>query len=45
MQQPWLTKQASNDFYYDTAATLSTFAPAINTVSNDSSYLLYDTGG
>ncbi|HUX69271.1 MAG TPA: carbohydrate ABC transporter substrate-binding protein [Cellulomonadaceae bacterium] len=45
MQQPWLTKQASNDFYYDTAATLATFAPAINTVPNDYSYLLYDTGG
>jgi ABC-type glycerol-3-phosphate transport system substrate-binding protein len=45
MQQPWLTKQASDDFYADTKATLATFAPAINTVPGDYSYLLYDTGG
>jgi ABC-type glycerol-3-phosphate transport system substrate-binding protein len=44
-QQPWLTKQASDDFYADTKATLATFAPAINTVPGDYSYLLYDTGG
>jgi len=44
-QQPWLTKQASDDFYADTKATLAQFAPAINTVPGDYSYLLYDTGG
>lgn len=44
-QQPWLTKQASDDFYVDTKATLATFAPAIATVPTDYSYLLYDTGG
>jgi multiple sugar transport system substrate-binding protein len=44
-QQPWLTKQASDDFYADTKATLATFAPAIDTVPGDYSYLLYDTGG
>ncbi|HEY4270018.1 MAG TPA: carbohydrate ABC transporter substrate-binding protein [Galbitalea sp.] len=44
-QQPWLTKQASDDFYADTTSTLATFAPAINTVPGDYSYLLYDTGG
>lgn len=44
-QQPWLTKQASDDFYANTATTLATFAPAINTVPGDYSYLLYDTGG
>ncbi len=45
MQQPWLDKQKSDDFYADTAATLATFAPAIDTVPGDYSYLLYDTGG
>jgi multiple sugar transport system substrate-binding protein len=45
MQQPWLTKQASDDFYADTTSTLAQFAPAINTVPGDYSYLLYDTGG
>jgi ABC-type glycerol-3-phosphate transport system substrate-binding protein len=44
-QEPWLTKQASDDFYANTKATLATFAPAINTVPGDYSYLLYDTGG
>jgi ABC-type glycerol-3-phosphate transport system substrate-binding protein len=44
-QQPWLTKQASDDFYENTKETLATFAPAINTVPGDYSYLLYDTGG
>jgi len=44
-QQPWLTKQASDDFYADTTSTLATFAPAIDTVPGDYSYLLYDTGG
>ena len=44
-QQPWLTKQAGDDFYADTKATLATFAPAIDTVPGDYSYLLYDTGG
>jgi multiple sugar transport system substrate-binding protein len=45
MQKPWLEKQASDDFYADTKATLATFAPAIDTVPTDYSYLLYDTGG
>ena len=45
MQQPWLAKQATDDFYADTTATLATFAPAIDTVPTDYSYLLYDTGG
>ncbi|MDP9025944.1 MAG: ABC transporter substrate-binding protein [Actinomycetota bacterium] len=45
MQQPWLDKQKSDDFYADTTATLATFAPAIDTVPGDYSYLLYDTGG
>jgi multiple sugar transport system substrate-binding protein len=45
MQQPWLTKQESDNFYFDTKATLATFAPAINTVPTDYDYLLYDTGG
>ncbi len=45
MQQPWLDKQKSDAFYADTPATLATFAPAINTVPGDYSYLLYDTGG
>jgi ABC-type glycerol-3-phosphate transport system substrate-binding protein len=44
-QAPWLTKQSTDDFYADTKATLATFAPAINTVPGDYSYLLYDTGG
>jgi hypothetical protein len=44
-QQPWLTKQAGDDFYADTTATLATFAPAIATVPTDYAYLLYDTGG
>jgi ABC-type glycerol-3-phosphate transport system substrate-binding protein len=44
-QAPWLAKQASDDYYADTKATLATFAPAINTVPGDYSYLLYDTGG
>jgi hypothetical protein len=44
-QQPWLTKQASDDFYADTTSTLATFAPAIATVPTDYAYLLYDTGG
>jgi ABC-type glycerol-3-phosphate transport system substrate-binding protein len=44
-QQPWLAKQAKDDFYADTKATLDTFAPAIDTVPTDYSYLLYDTGG
>jgi len=44
-QQPWLTKQTSDDFYENTSSTLATFAPAINTVPGDYSYLLYDTGG
>ncbi|KQV06832.1 ABC transporter substrate-binding protein [Leifsonia sp. Root112D2] len=44
-QQPWLDKQASDDFYADTAATLATFVPAIDTVPTDYAYLLYDTGG
>jgi multiple sugar transport system substrate-binding protein len=44
-QEPWLKKQASDDFYYDTAATLATFVPAIATVPTDYAYLLYDTGG
>jgi multiple sugar transport system substrate-binding protein len=44
-QKPWLTKQESDDYYADTASTLATFAPAINTVPGDYSYLLYDTGG
>ena len=44
-QQPWLTKQASDDFYENTKTTLAQFAPAINTVPGDYSYLLYDTGG
>ncbi|MGN6327165.1 ABC transporter substrate-binding protein [Pseudolysinimonas sp.] len=45
MQQPWLDKQKSDDFYADTNSTLATFAPAIDTVPTDYSYLLYDTGG
>jgi maltose-binding protein MalE len=44
-QQPWLTKQAGDDFYSDTTSTLATFAPAIATVPTDYAYLLYDTGG
>jgi multiple sugar transport system substrate-binding protein len=44
-QAPWVAKQESDDFYFDTKATLATFAPAINTVPGDYSYLLYDTGG
>jgi len=44
-QQPWLTKQASDDFYSDTKGTLATFAPAIDTVPTDYNYLLYGTGG
>jgi ABC-type glycerol-3-phosphate transport system substrate-binding protein len=44
-QAPWLKKQESDDYYADTKATLATFAPAINTVPGDYSYLLYDTGG
>ncbi|MEO6983572.1 MAG: hypothetical protein ABI072_10720, partial [Edaphobacter sp.] len=44
-QAPWLKKQASDDFYADTAATLATFVPAIATVPTDYAYLLYDTGG
>jgi multiple sugar transport system substrate-binding protein len=44
MQKPWLEKQASDSFYYDTASTLATFAPAIDTVPTDYKYLLYDTG-
>lgn len=45
MQQPWLAKQESDEFYYDTKSTLATFAPAIETVPTNYSYLLYDTGG
>lgn len=45
MQQPWLAKQASDDFYADTTSTLATYAPAIATVPTDYAYLLYDTGG